>query len=223
MKVFVFDIFCLTALGFIAQVRSDVLLARDAAAESPYYTTTYQATKTSTWGVPTLVPCPPIKWTNTHSTPVVQTTTVTKTLPGTTAYVTSEITKTIPSYATITETDTFYTRSTLTKTSIYTSWTTATSYTGGCAILLPCSDIICDLRSLDSGQQMCLQLSEATATKGSRAKIERERAVLFTAGPARWYIYLTHSLQRFLLLLWRPETACSTRGPLSQWRSLRII
>jgi hypothetical protein len=133
----VFDIFCLTALGLITQVHSDVLLARDAAAESPYYTTTYQATKTSTWGVPTLVPCPPIQWTNTHSTPEVQTTTVTKTLPGTTAYVTSEITKTIPSYATITETDTFYTVSTLTKTSIFTSWTTATSYTGGCAIFLP--------------------------------------------------------------------------------------
>jgi hypothetical protein len=133
----VFDIFCLTALGLITQVHSDVLLARDAAAESPYYTTTYQATKTSTWGVPTLVPCPPIQWTNTHSTPEVQTTTVTKTLPGTTAYVTSEITKTIPSYATITETDTFYTVSTLTKTSIFTSWTTATSYTGGWAIFLP--------------------------------------------------------------------------------------
>jgi hypothetical protein len=133
----VFDIFCLTALGFITQVRSDVLLARDAAAKSPYYTTTYQATKTSTWVVPTLVPCPPIEWTNTHSTPVVQTTTVTKTLPGTTAYVTSEITKTVPSYATITETDTFYTWSTLTKTSVFTSWTTATSYTGEYAASFP--------------------------------------------------------------------------------------
>jgi hypothetical protein len=123
-------ILCMIALVLVPEVFSDIILPRNEAAESPYYTTTYQATKTSTWDVPTLVPCPPIKWTNTHSTPIVQTTTVTKTLPGTTAYVTSEITKTIPSYTTITETDTYYTWSTLTEYTTFTTRTTDTSYTG---------------------------------------------------------------------------------------------
>lgn len=117
-------------LGLIPEVLSDVILPKDVAAESPYYTTTYQATKTSAWDVPTLVPCPPIEWTNTYPTPIVQTTTVTKTLPGTTAYVTSKITKTIPSYTIITETDTYYTWSTLTKYTTFTTRTTETSYTG---------------------------------------------------------------------------------------------
>jgi len=123
-------IFCLIALGLVPEVLSNEMLPRDAAAESPYYTTTYQATKTSAWDVPTLVPCPPIKWTNTHPTPITQTTTVTKTLPGTTAYVISEITKTIPSNTTITETDTYYTWSTLTKYKTFTTRITETSYTG---------------------------------------------------------------------------------------------
>jgi hypothetical protein len=122
--------FYLIALGLIPEALSDIIAPRNEAAESPYYTTTYQATKTSAWDVPTLVPCPPIEWTNTHPTPIVQTTTVTKTLPGTTAYVTSKITKTIPSYTTITETDTYYTWSTLTKYTTFTTRTTETSYTG---------------------------------------------------------------------------------------------
>jgi hypothetical protein len=120
----------LAALGLIPGVFSNEILPRDAAAEGPYYTTTYQATKTSAWDVPTLVPCPPIEWTNTHPTPITQTATVTKTLPGTTAYVTSEITKTIPSNTTITETDIYYTWSTLTKYKTFTTRITETSYTG---------------------------------------------------------------------------------------------
>ena len=116
------------ALGLITGVVCQTASPNDAAAESPYITT-YQATKTSSWDEPTLVPCPPIKWTNTHSYPVTKTSTVTKTLPGTTAYTTSIITKTIPSYTTITEVDTFYTWSTLTKFTTITAWTTATSYT----------------------------------------------------------------------------------------------
>jgi hypothetical protein len=120
----------LAALGIIPGILSDVILPRDAAAESPYYTTTYQATKTSAWDVPTLVPCPPIEWTNTHPTPITRTTTVTKTLPGTTAYVTSKITKTIPSNTTITETDTYYTWSTLIEYATFTTRVTETSYTG---------------------------------------------------------------------------------------------
>lgn len=120
---------CLIASGFITRVRSDLLLPRNAAAAgSPYYVTSYQAAKTSSWNVPTLVPCPPIVWTNPHPTPTVQTTTVTKTLPGTTAYSTSEITKTIPANATITETGTYYTWSTLTYYTTLTQWTTETSY-----------------------------------------------------------------------------------------------
>lgn len=126
MRIFL----CLISSGFITRVRPDVILPRDAPAGSPYYTTTYQAIKTSTWDEPTLVPCPPVKWTNTHPTPITQTTTVIKTLPGTTAYTTSEITKTIPAYTTITETDTYYTWSTLTYTTTLTALTTATSYTG---------------------------------------------------------------------------------------------
>ena len=123
-------ILCLIAIGLVPEVFSDAILPRNGAAESPYYTTTYQATKTSAWDVSTLVPCPPVKWTNTHSTPIVQTTIVTKTLPGTTACVTSEITKTIPSYTTITETDNYYTWSTLTEYTTFTTRTTETSYTG---------------------------------------------------------------------------------------------
>lgn len=121
---------CLIVLRLVPVAFSDVILPRDAAAGSPYYTTTYQATKTSAWDVPTLVPCPPIKWTNTYPTPVVQTTIVTKTLPGTTAYVTSKITKTVPSNTTITETDTYYTWSTITMYTTFTTQTTETSYTG---------------------------------------------------------------------------------------------
>lgn len=123
---------CMIVSGFIARARPDIILPRNA----PAYITTYQAAKTSAWGVPTLVPCPPITWTNPHSTPIIQTTTVTKTLPGTTACSTSEITKTIPANTTITETDTYYTESTITHFTTLTQWTTETSYEGEWLLVL---------------------------------------------------------------------------------------
>ena len=173
MKVF----FCLIALGLIPEALSEVILPRNEAAESPYYTTTYQATKTSAWDVPTLVPCPPIEWTNTHPTPIVQTTTVTKTLPGTTAYVTSKITKTIPSYTTITETDTYYTWSTLTKYTTFTTRTTETSYTGKLGIyLVHLRRLRKDIKLLQTIGRLHEDLSTGTTfTTGERASPESYR------------------------------------------------
>ena len=157
----------MAALGLITRVRSEILQSRNAAPESPYYTTTYEATKTSAWNVPTLVPCPPIQWTNPHSTPIVQTTTVTKTLPGTTAYTTSVITKTVPSYTTVTDTDTYYTWSTLTKYTTFTAWTTETSYTGGSYLLFGAS------RYLGSGHSLWSKPSEPPISRVSMAAVKR--------------------------------------------------
>lgn len=106
------------ALGLVHGALSVAAMSRNAAVGGPYLATDNQATETPAPGLSTLVPCPPIEWTNTHSTPVIQIATVTMRLPGTTAYATSEITKTIPSHTVITETDTYYAWSTLTTTSV---------------------------------------------------------------------------------------------------------
>lgn len=128
------DIMKFSSYFAVVGLSTQVVLAnkfpQDVADQSSYFTTEYQATQVSSWGVPTLVPCPPVEWINTNPTPETQTKVVTQPVPESTTFITKSITTIVPSHTIITDSELSYSWSTVMKYTTYTAWTTQTIFTG---------------------------------------------------------------------------------------------